>query len=143
ASSSVAAHALIAAAADPRTDVGAAAAIDAAYCPSIGALTVLLDDLVDRDADLAAGEHNYLGYYRDTEEAAERIAAIGREATTAVRALPRRRRHAAILAGVAAFYLSAPAAQSAYAAPIRQRLLEALGPGTKPLAAFMRLRRLP
>ena len=63
ASSSVAAHALIAAAADPRTSAAEAELIDAAYFPSIGALTVLLDDLVDRDEDAAAGAHNYLAYY--------------------------------------------------------------------------------
>ena len=63
ASSSVAAHALIAAAAEPRTGAAEAARIDAAYFPSIGALTVLLDDLVDRDEDAAAGAHNYLAYY--------------------------------------------------------------------------------
>ena len=72
--SSVAAHALIAAAADPDTTAEQAELIDEAYFPSIGALTVLLDDLVDRDQDRAAGEHNYLDYYGDAEDAAERIA---------------------------------------------------------------------
>lgn len=63
ASSSVAIHALIAAAADPRTDAEEAELIDAAYFPPIGALTVLLDDLVDREEDAASGQHNYMGYY--------------------------------------------------------------------------------
>ncbi len=36
--------------------------------PPIGALTVLLDDLIDRDDDLEAGEHNYLSYFADNEQ---------------------------------------------------------------------------
>jgi hypothetical protein len=142
ASSSVAAHALIAAAADPDTDAAIAAAIDAAYHPPIGALTVFLDDLVDRDEDRAAGEHNYLAYYESTDEAADRLALFGTRAEALVAGLPRSGRHRAILAGVAGYYLSAPGAETPYANPIRERLLEALGPGARLLAAFMRLRRL-
>lgn len=142
ASSSVAAHALIAAAADPATTAETAALIDAAYHPSIGALTVLLDDLVDRDEDRAAGEHNYLAYYESPDEAADRLALIGTRAEALVAGLPRSGCHRAILAGVAGYYLSAPGAETPYANPIRERLLEALGPGARLLAAFTRLRRL-
>jgi tetraprenyl-beta-curcumene synthase len=141
ASSSVAAHALIAAAADGRTGAAEAEAIDAAYFPPVGALTVLLDDLVDREADRAAGEHNYLGYYAGAAEAAERLALLAARAREATAKLRHRRRHAAILAGVAAFYLSSPAADSEYAEPIRKRMLETLE-GTARLAlAAMRIRR--
>jgi tetraprenyl-beta-curcumene synthase len=140
ASSSVAAHALIAAAAHPEVSAETAAAIDAAYNPSIGALTVFLDDLVDREADRTAGEHNYLAYYEDSEEAAERLAWVAEEAGNRIDSLPRASRHRAILAGVGAFYLSEPAAATPYAQPIKRRLLAALGPGTRALSAFMRLR---
>jgi tetraprenyl-beta-curcumene synthase len=141
ASSSVAAHALIAAAAEPSASSATAARIDAAYNPSIGALTVFLDDLVDRAADRAAGEHSYLMYYGSSAEAAERLAWIARQARTRVEPLPRASRHRAILAGVGAFYLGTGEARTAYSEPIRQRLLAALGPGTRVLTAFMRLRR--
>jgi tetraprenyl-beta-curcumene synthase len=140
ASSSVAAHALIAAAASPSVRAATAAAIDAAYNPSIGALTVFLDDLVDREADRGAGEHNYLAYYEGSEEAAERLAWIAEEAGNRIDSLPRASRHRAILAGVGAFYLSEPAAATPYAQPIRRRLLAALGPGTRALSVCMRLR---
>lgn len=142
ASSSVAAHALIAAAASPGATAEVGAAIDAAYFPAIGALTVLLDDLVDRERDRASGEHNYLAYYGSAEEAAERIGEIAAEAAAAARRLPQPRRHLAILDGVAAFYLSAPEAEAAYAQPIRERLLAALGPGARFLTRCLRLRRL-
>lgn len=137
ASSSVAAHALIAAAADPTVSAVTAGSIDSAYNPSIGALTVFLDDLVDLEADRMAGEHNYLAYYEDSAEAAERLTWIARQASTRIDSLPHAGRHRAILAGVGAFYLSADGARTGYAEPIRSRLLAALGPGTKVLAAFV------
>src|SRR6478609_8407639 len=102
ASSSVAAHALIAAAADPPTTSEQAAAIDAAYNPGIGALTVLLDDLVDLEKDRDAGEHNYVAYYAGSAEAADRLASITARSRRLIEPLPHARRHGAILAGVAA-----------------------------------------
>jgi tetraprenyl-beta-curcumene synthase len=142
ASSSVAAHALIAAAARPEASVETTALIDAAYNPPVGALTVFLDDLVDLEADLEAGEHSYLAYYESPAEAAERLARVASRANAQMARLPRPSRHRAILAGVGAFYLSAPSAETHYATPIRQRLLTALGAGTIVLARFMRAWRL-
>jgi tetraprenyl-beta-curcumene synthase len=142
AGSSVAAHALIARAADPAADESTGAAIDAAYFPSIGALTVLLDDLVDREADLAAGEHNYLDYYGSPRESAARLALVAERAAALVAQLPQAKRHRAILDGVAGYYLSAPEVGDPLGEPIRERLLESLGPGARLLASFSRLRRL-
>lgn len=141
ASSSVAVHALIAAAADRRSTTEGARLIDAAYFPSIGALTVLLDDLVDRDRDAASGDHNYIDYYSSGEQAGERLAAIAVRAETAIDPVPHGGRHAAILAGVLAFYLSAPTARAPFAGPARELLLAAAGPTVRPLAAMMGLRR--
>jgi tetraprenyl-beta-curcumene synthase len=141
ASSSVAAHALIAAAATPSAGAEQARLIDAAYFPPVGALTVLLDDLVDREQDLAADEHNYISYYPDSGDGAERLGLIASRAAAAIAPLPRRRRHRAILAGVIAFYLSAPEARTPFARPIRHRLLESLERSVQPLVGIMRLRR--
>jgi hypothetical protein len=137
----VAAHALIAAAADPRTSTEDAELIDAAYFPPIGALTVLLDDLVDHEDDLASSQHNYLTYYRSNAEAADHLALIASRARAATADLRRRSRHAAILSGVVGFYLSSPAASGEYAAPIRSRLLDSLGGAARLVLATMRLRR--
>jgi tetraprenyl-beta-curcumene synthase len=141
ASSSVGAHALLAAAADPETTAAETELIDAAYFPPVGALTVLLDDLVDREADLAAGTHNYMSYYASAESAAERLTLIAGEARAATVALRHRPRHAAILAGVAGYYLSTPAAASGFGRPARDRILKALGPTVWPIYATMRLRQ--
>ncbi len=141
ASSSVAAHALIAAGADPRTTAAEAESIDAAYFPPIGALTVLLDDLIDRDEDAAAGAHNYMAYYGGSKNAADRLELIAHLARTGLAGLRHRHRHAAILAGVAGFYLSAKEARTTSVLPIRERLLRTAGPAVRPIVAFMRLRR--
>ncbi|MDX6622690.1 MAG: tetraprenyl-beta-curcumene synthase [Solirubrobacterales bacterium] len=140
ASSSVAAHALIALAADAEASPEEAVLVEAAYFPAIGALTVLLDDLVDREADARFGEHNYLDYYGSTEVAAERLTSIVGLARAALPPLPRSARHAAILAGVLAFYLSSPGARTPFATTIRARLLRAGGPLVRALASILRLR---
>jgi tetraprenyl-beta-curcumene synthase len=141
AASSVSAHALLALAAGPRSTAVEAERVDAAYFPPIGALTVLLDDLVDLEDDLAAGEHNYLSYYADDEALADRLGSIAAKASAAVAGLPRAGRHEAILAGVAGFYLAQPAAAAPRWAPARRQLLESLGPATRVLAAFSRRRK--
>lgn len=141
ASSSVALHALIAAAANQETDTAEAERVDAAYFPLIGALTVLLDDLIDREKDIATGEHNYLDYYPNNEVAAERFALLARRSRRAVASLRFGQQHIAILMGVGGFYLSTPAAKSTFAGPIRARMIEALGSAVYPILAAMRFLR--
>ena len=109
--------------------------------PSIGALTVLLDDLVDRAEDREAGAHNYLAYYGDPAEAADRLDLIAHRAHAAISGLRHPHRHAAILAGVAGFYLSAGEADAADARPTRDRLLRTAGPTVRPIVTAMRRRR--
>ena len=138
-SSSVAAHALIAAAADPRTGTGEAEAVDAAYFPSIGALTVLLDDLADRDEDAETGDHSYMSRY-SSDEAADRLDLILGLARGRLAELRHHRRHAAILTGVIAYYLGTPGAQTPFAAPARKRLLASSGPELRVISTFLRLR---
>jgi tetraprenyl-beta-curcumene synthase len=138
ASSSVAAHALLALAGDPAATAAEAEAIDGAYFPAIGALTVILDDLVDRKADAAAGEHNYLRYYSGEDLEARRLVAITEDARTRTGRLRHRLRHRAILAGVVAFYLGSPASGVALEPATRRRVLAAAGPVARPLAALLR-----
>jgi len=141
ASSSVAVHALIAAAADRGADSREAALIEAAYFPPIGALTVLLDDLVDLEQDRLEGEHNYLGYCSEPAIAADRLAFLARRAREAVAPLRRRHRHAAILAGVAGFYLASHRGTDDRFTPIRRGLLESLGGSARLALAAVRLPR--
>ncbi len=137
ASSSVAAHALLALAGSPRATRRRGELVDAAYFPSIGALTVLLDDLVDREADRAAGEHDYLRHYPADAVAAERLEALQGLARRSLPPLPRSALHGAILSGVLAFYLSSPGASAPGARSIRDRLLASSGPVVRLLTRIL------
>jgi tetraprenyl-beta-curcumene synthase len=137
ASSSVGAHALLALAGAPGMTRADAELVDAAYFPSIGALTVLLDDLVDLEADKASGQHNYLRHYPSEAATAERLEAIVALARESISPLPLSGRHRAILTGVLAFYLSAVDANAPGPRAIRDRLLATSGPVVRSLARVL------
>lgn len=137
ASSSVAAHALLALSASPGATREEAELVDAAYFPSIGALTVLLDDLVDLEADRSAGQHNYLDYYPSHAAGAERLEAIVTLARVATPSLPLNARHDAILTGILAFYLSSTGGAGPDARAIGDRLLSSSRPIVRALARVL------
>lgn len=130
ASSSVGAHALIARAGDPEASATEAELILTAYDPWIGALTVLLDDYVDRDQDRRSGGHNYADHWGEGVE--ERIDLLVAGARSALRDLPRRRTHEAILNGIIAYYLGRPGP-----APVRPAAAE--GAAVRTLSTAIRL----
>ena len=134
ASSSVATHALLALAATPGAGRAEAEVVAAAYDPWVGALTVLLDDLVDRRADVGAGEHSHLAYYEDDAEAAARLDLIASQAGAAARKLPRARGHEAILIGVLAYYLGSRPDD-----PVAARIVAAREPAVRLLSTLLRL----
>lgn len=137
ASSSVAAHALLVLAGNPGATRAQAELVDEAYFPSIGALTVLLDDLVDLEADRKADQHNYMRYYLSPAAAAERLEAIVASARGSISRLPHPGPHRAILAGILAFYLKSPGVDTD-GRVIRDRLLAASGPAVRTLAGILR-----
>ena len=73
-------HALIAAAADPRTTPAQAQQIETAYMFT-GAMVTLLDGVVDWEHDFAAGELSYAGLYEDHALLAQALALAAREAS--------------------------------------------------------------
>jgi tetraprenyl-beta-curcumene synthase len=137
ASSVLAVHALIAAAADPRTTRGQAAEIEATYL-SICVLITVLDSLVDHDEDLRAGAPGFVRLYEDRDALAATLAAIGARATAQAARLRHGAHHVMTLAGVVAYYTSAPTARSEMARPISLRLRHELAPLIYPTLAVMR-----
>lgn len=135
--SSLSVHAVLATAADPRTTTEVATAVDAAYFPSICALSTLLDSAVDTEDDAGSANHRCLAYYESAAQALDRLAAIARIGVGAARALPAGHRHVAILAGMTAFYA---AADGAGTEPVHRRIADALGIGTAPIVWTLRLR---
>lgn len=139
--SSVGIYALLAAAADPRTTSSEAIRIDAAYFPPMCAISTLLDSLIDRDDDVVTDNHSSFGQYARSTDAAGRLALIAERAESGVRGLRHSGRHAAILAGIAGYYLSADGAKTVEAQPVAAAIVDRLGPMVSLILATMRLRR--
>lgn len=102
-------HALIAHTAEPGASSEAGAKLVGAY-ERVASVATLLDSLIDHANDTRADDHSYVGYYGDPATAADRIALVAREALAAVAPLPQAAHHTMTVAGVAAYYLSAPEA---------------------------------
>jgi tetraprenyl-beta-curcumene synthase len=141
AGSSLGLFALITAAAHPTLQPADATAIEHAYWPWIGALHSLLDSLVDEPEDTAVSQRSLLAYYATPQEAADRLQMLAHEARRAASSLPSPHEHEIILAGMASLYLTAPEASSPTAQLISQKIVETLGPITKPCMALLNARR--
>jgi tetraprenyl-beta-curcumene synthase len=140
ASSVLAVHALIVAAADERTTPSQAAEIDTVYM-SICALSTMLDSLVDYERDVEVGQAGYIRYYADRDRLVQDLADAAR--AVAQRSAPLRHgsHHVMTFVGVAAYYLSAPTADSAFARPVTRRIRGELEPLITPTLAVMRVWR--
>jgi tetraprenyl-beta-curcumene synthase len=137
ASSVLVLHALIAAAADPRTTAKDAIELADAYL-SICAVLTLLDGVVDRERDAVADRYGYVDLYEDDESLAQTLAATTRLALEQARELRDGPRHVLMLEGVVAYYASGPGAHSAFARPIFERLQHELRPSIAPTLAVLR-----
>ena len=137
AGSSLAMHALLAAAADPLLTPAAATQIERAYWPWICGLNTLLESVADRSADAVSGNHSYAGRYASHEAATERLATIAARAATRARALPNGAHHANVLAAMACFYLAGPRADERDT----QRVLAQLGVDTRLLTRILAVHR--
>jgi tetraprenyl-beta-curcumene synthase len=140
--SSLAVHALIAAAATPDLGSRDVAQIDGAYFPWIGSLHSLLDSLVDRREDLDGGRACLLDYYPSTPHTALRLADLGLRSKTACERLPDARAHRVIVTAMASYYLSAPECDTPEARAIADELTAALGRPLSVAIAMFRARRL-
>jgi tetraprenyl-beta-curcumene synthase len=141
AGSSLGLFALIAAAAHPSLPPADAGAIEDAYWPWIGALHSLLDSLIDKAQDTAVAQQSLLDYYTNPQEAAARMQILAREALRAAESLPKPQDHTLILAAMASFYLTAPEAAVPAAQLISRRVIETLGPITRPSIVLHSARR--
>lgn len=139
--SSLAIHALFAAAAHADLEAAETTAIDAAYFPSVCALSTLFDSLIDFEEDAITGNYSYTGHYDDPAHAGRRLVAIVAEAVELLARLRAARLHRTILAGVAAFYLSASAARADGTRAVSQQVLAMLGPSVLPILWTLGLRR--
>jgi tetraprenyl-beta-curcumene synthase len=141
ASSVLSVHALIAAAADPRTTTQQAETIDTVYL-SICALSTMLDSLVDHQRDEQAGQAGYIRYYQRHDTLASDLTHAARRATEHAVRVPSGAHHVMTLVGVASYYLSVPTATSDFARPVTDRVRAELQPLITPTLAVMGAWRL-
>jgi tetraprenyl-beta-curcumene synthase len=136
--SSLALHALLASAADPRLTPARAARLEALYWPWACALNTLLESVADAAADARTGNHCYVARYDSPQDSCERLAAIAARAGVAARALPDATLHLNMLTAMTCFYLDGNGAQ---AAAVRARVLAPLGGEPPAPLRALRLRR--
>ncbi len=113
----------------------------AAYFPWVGALHTLLDSLVDRQEDAAAGQRSLLDYYSSPQEAAARLGLLAAESRKRIRTLPSSRQHMLLLAGMASHYLSTPEAARPDALLTARSVLKTIGGLAAPTMLVMVARR--
>jgi tetraprenyl-beta-curcumene synthase len=100
--------ALFLAATRPALEPAAVARLRQAYFPSVCALHILLDYLIDQEEDRLGADLNFCSYYASPEETAERIGWMVGQARAVVRALPHPAFHRMIIDGLLALYLTDP-----------------------------------
>ena len=137
----VAAHALIAAAADEHTTPQQASELDSMYL-LLCVLTTALDHVVDHERDILEGEQSYLQLYASPQELAQEVAAVASRVLERSRTMPNGPHHAMILAGVVAYYTSQPSATSEVARPVTEHIRDQLRPLITPTLATMHAWRL-
>lgn len=133
ASSVLAVHALIAAAADPSSTAAQAEQLDRCYL-SICVLVTLLDGLIDVSEDARTGEPSYASLFESREALAQTLNDLAARAAREARALPDGATHLMILTGVLAYYLSTPGADGPALAEVKR----SMGPLILPALAVMR-----
>ncbi|HTC58807.1 MAG TPA: DUF2600 family protein [Solirubrobacteraceae bacterium] len=137
ASSVLTIHALIATAADEHITLKQAAAIDTVYL-SIAVLSTMLDSLVDHERDVQTGQVGYIRYYPDHNLLAKDLAGAARRGVEYASPLPNGAHHVMTLVGVAAYYISAPAANGDFARPVTRQVRQELKPLITPTLGVMR-----
>jgi tetraprenyl-beta-curcumene synthase len=137
ASSVLAVHALIAAAAESATTREDATKLAETYLLT-GVLITSLDSLVDHGDDVGAGDPGFVGLYHDPDELAVALSDACMRAAANAATLRNGPHHLMTLAGVVAYYTSGPGARSQIARPIAEQLQRQLRPIITPTLAVMR-----
>ncbi|HEY7892775.1 MAG TPA: DUF2600 family protein [Solirubrobacteraceae bacterium] len=137
AASVLALHALITAAADPRTTAAEAQRIDEAYL-CICAVVTLLDGLVDHHRDNDAGELSYICLYEGDSQLSAALVRTAREASVKAARLRHGAHHVMMLAGAIAYGASAPGAREDPARSALRQLRRQLPPFVPPAVLLLR-----
>lgn len=132
---------LIAAAGDPTMCSARATALERAYFPWVGALSTLLDGVVDQNRDNAEGQRNLIDHYTSPEETAGRLKMLADEALEAVLSLSDAPNHTMILGAMAAFFHAMPQALAPNVRLATRAVVDSMGAWTTPALLFFKARR--
>jgi tetraprenyl-beta-curcumene synthase len=141
ASSVLALHALIAAAADPATTARRAEQLDRCYL-SICVLVTLLDGVLDQSEDARSGRFGYIGLFQSPQLLARALNGALARAAGQARALSDAPAHLVILTGAVAYYATAPGAAGTLLCPLDVEIRRGLRPLLSPTLAVLRTWRL-
>lgn len=133
--------ALIAAAAGPAVQPAQIAAIEYAYVPWVGALSTLLDSVIDQHDDRMDGQRSLIDYYSSPVVVAERLRTMTIEARRLIHQLPDAEHHMLILAGMAAQFHSTPQASGPEVGIATRAVVDAIGADAVPALLFFKARR--
>jgi hypothetical protein len=133
-------HALVVLAADASATRAQALALDRLYV-SIGALS-MLDSVIDRRPGSFAYELGYERLYPSLAQMGQRLAATVCDARERARCVPNGAHHLVTLAGVVAYYASAPQARDPHARAVLTPVRAELGTALAAPLALMRAWRL-
>jgi tetraprenyl-beta-curcumene synthase len=123
----VAAHALIALAADEHSTRKQASELDDTYL-SLSMFTTALDHLVDHERDTFTGEQSFLHLYDTRQELAWQVATVASRVIARTHTIPNGAHHLMILSGVVAYYTSQPSAMGEFARPVTEQVRGQLRP---------------
>jgi tetraprenyl-beta-curcumene synthase len=140
ASSILSVHALIALACDGRATIEDAATLDETYL-ALGVLSTMLDSVIDFEEDEANGTVAYIEHYESASELGRRLADVIQTAAAGARDAPGGAHHLMTIAGIAAYFTTAPTAASALARPVTSRVQHELRPLITPTLAVLRVWR--
>lgn len=142
ASSTLGIFALLAEAADSESSPQSFGEVDRAYMPWVCVASTMLDSYVDVLADMAGEGHSYVAHYADPSVAAQRVCDFIQRSMREARQLRGGLRHALIVAGMAAMYLSADEARTPAMRATTDRFIQAGGTLTRTLLPILRLWRI-
>ncbi len=115
--------------------------IGSAYFPSICALHILLDYLIDQEEDKKFGDLNFISCYGSTQQAVKGLSRFINLSFEKARSLPDPRFHEAVIKGLLAMYLSDPKVEACGLSNAAKQLTGCLGASTEVLRMLCRLIR--
>jgi tetraprenyl-beta-curcumene synthase len=142
ASSTLGIYALLALAADYVCIEQDVAGVDTAYMPWICAAGTMLDSYVDQADDIENNAHSYVAHYPDRDRATHRVRELVSRAAQEANALCDGTKHATIVAGMIAMYLSKDSARTPEMRATTKSLVRAGGSLARLLLPILRTWRV-